>query len=260
MDSRVLTHPSLQRLPRLAHGFFTRKGGTSEGIYASLNCGPGSNDTPAHVAENRRRAMDRLGLPGDGLVTASQVHGTHVHFVTGPHDPAKPIEADGLVTKTPGLAIGILTADCAPVLLADPDRGIVGAAHAGWRGAKAGVLEAVLAEMVDRGATRARIQAVIGPCIGQTSYEVAPDFPEPFLAEAPGNTQFFQKMPTGRFLFDLGAYVEARLRAAGVVDPARINADTYGEPDRFFSYRRATHKGEPDYGRFLAAIAILNGA
>ena len=256
----MLTHPSLQRLPRIAHGFFTRKGGTSGGIYASLNCGPGSKDTPSHVVENRRRAMSRLGLPRDALVTASQVHGTHIHFVEGAQDPAVPIEADGLVTKTAGLAIGILTADCAPVLLADPDRDIVGAAHAGWRGAKTGVLEAVLAEMVGRGAKLAHIQAVIGPCIGQPSYEVAPDFPEPFLAEDPGNTQFFQGTPTGRFLFDLGAYVEARLRAAGVAEPARIKADTYGDPDRFFSYRRATHKGEPDYGRFLSAIAISNGA
>ena len=137
---------------------------------------------PDHVAENRRRAMGLLGLPHDALVTARQVHGTHVHFVTGPGDPAISIEADGLVTKTAGFAIGILTADCAPVLLADPGRSIVGAAHAGWRGAKTGVLEAVLAEMVRQGARRSHIQAVIGPCIGQPSYEVAPDFPEPFLA------------------------------------------------------------------------------
>ncbi|PCJ60157.1 MAG: polyphenol oxidase [Rhodospirillaceae bacterium] len=256
----MLTHPSFQGLARIAHGFFTREGGTSEGIYASLNCGPGSNDTPSHVAENRRRTMDRLGLPRDGLVTASQVHGTHVHFVTGPFNPARPIEADGLVTKTTGLAIGILTADCAPVLLADPDRGIVGAAHAGWRGAKTGVLEAVLAEMVGQGARLAHIQAVIGPCIGQQSYEVAPGFPDPFLAEDPDNARFFQGTPAGRFRFDLGAYVEARLRGAGVIKPTRIDADTYCEPARFFSYRRATHKGEPDYGRVLSAIAIQNGA
>ena len=255
----MLTHPSLQGL-HITHAFFTRKGGASDGIYASLNCGPGSKDRPSHIRENRQRAMERLGLPRDALVTANQVHGTHIHFVEHPFDPATAPDADGLVTKTSGIAIGILTADCAPVLLADPGRGIIGAAHAGWQGAKTGVLEAVLAEMEKQGARPAHIQAVIGPCIGQQSYEVAPDFPAPFLAEDSKNARFFQQTPTGHFLFDLGAYVEAKLRAAGITKPTRINADTYREPSRFFSYRRATHKGEPDYGRVLSAIAIRNGA
>lgn len=261
----MLTHPTLDRLPRIAHAFFTRQGGTSEGIYASLNCGPGSADVPERVVENRRRAVARLGLDPGGrastpLATAHQVHGKSIQIVTQTWETGGAPKADGLVTNVPGLAIGILTADCAPVLLADTGQGVIGAAHAGWQGAKAGVLEAVLAKMIELGAKRTSIHAVIGPCIGQPSYEVGPEFQAPFLAETPDNARFFRPGAADRFQFDLGAYVQARLGAAGIAQPARIAADTYGDPARFFSYRRATHGGEPDYGRTLSAIAIRKDA
>jgi len=256
----LLTHPTLESLPRIAHAFFTREGGTSEGIYASLNCGPGSNDAPDRVAENRARAMAMLELPANALATARQVHGKNVCVVTRPWKASAAPEADALVTNVPGLAIGILTADCAPVLLADPDGGVVGAAHAGWRGAKAGVLEAVLDAMVALGADRARIRAAVGPCIGQASYEVGPEFPAPFLAESAKHARFFQEGATGRLHFDLGAYVAERLSAAGVAKPACVPADTFRDPARFFSYRRTCMESAPDYGRTLSAIAIRNGA
>ncbi|MCE2509750.1 MAG: peptidoglycan editing factor PgeF [Alphaproteobacteria bacterium] len=252
----MLTHPTLERLPHVVHAFFTREGGTSDGIYASLNCGPGSNDAPARVAENRRRAMARLGLEPASLATVHQVHGRDVLRVEAPVPAGEGRQADGLVTNRPGIAIGILTADCAPVLLADPEARVIGAAHAGWRGAAAGVVEAVVGEMANLGARPARIHAVIGPCIGAESYEVGPEFPAPFLAADPTHDRFFKQAKAGRFRFDLAGYVGARLAGLGLGSIASVQADTCADATRFFSYRRAVLAGEPDYGRALSAIAL----
>ncbi len=252
----MLTHPILDSLPHIAHAFFTREGGTSEGVYASLNCGPGSNDEPARVAENRRRAMARFGLAAGALTTARQVHGRTVVHVERPLLPGPAPEADGLVTNVPGMAIGVLTADCAPVLLVEPEAGVVGAIHAGWRGAAQGVVEAVVGEMEGLGAVPSRVCAVIGPCIGARSYEVGLEFPAPFLAQDPAFARFFTEASGGRFRFDLAAYVEARLEGLAIRSVERIQADTYLDQERFFSYRRALLKGEPDYGRALSVIAI----
>lgn len=252
----MLTHPTLERLPRIAHAFFTREGGTSEGIYASLNCGPGSNDAPEHVAENRRRALTRLGLAPDALVTVYQVHGRQVLRADRPSPMGDAPEADGLVTNRPGLAIGILTADCAPVLLADPKARVIGAAHAGWRGAQAGIVEAVVEEMTRLGAQAGHIHAVIGPCIGADSYEVGPEFPAPFLAAEAAHKRFFRETTNGRFHFDLAGYVAARLESLALGAIERVKADTCADTAHFFSYRRSVLKGEPDYGRALSAIAL----
>ena len=260
----MLTHPTLDSIPHIAHAFFTRKGGTSEGIYASLNCGPGSGDTPERVAENRRRAMARLGLAADALATARQVHGRAVLFVERPLTLGAPSgstsEADGLVANVPGIALGVLTADCAPVLLADAKAGVIGAVHAGWRGAAEGVMEAVIEEMEGLGAARLRLCAVIGPCIGAPSYEVGPEFPAPFLEQDPAHARFFTEASKGRFRFDLAAYVEARLEGLAIPNVERIAADTYTDAEHFFSYRRAVLAGEPDYGRTLSVIAIKEEA
>ncbi len=252
----MLTHPTLDSLPHIAHAFFTRQGGTSEGIYASLNCGPGSNDAPERVAENRRRAMAALGLAAGALATAWQVHGRAVLFVERSLPPGQAPEADGLVTNVPGIALGVLTADCAPVLLADAKAGVIGAVHAGWRGAAEGVVEAVIEAMEGLGATPSRLCAVIGPCIGAESYEVGPEFPAPFLKQDPAHARFFRDAAEGRFRFDLAAYVEARLEGLAIPSVERITADTFLDAERFFSYRRAVLEGEPDYGRALSAIAI----
>ena len=241
--------PGLAALP---HGFFTRAGGVSEGIYAGLNGGPGSGDDPAAVAENRARIAAALGAAA--LVSAAQVHGTDVLEVTGPLGGTRP-EADALVTRTPGLAIGVLTADCAPVLLADPEAGVVGAAHAGWKGALAGVLEATLGAMERLGARRERIAAAVGPTISQPAYEVGPDFVERFTEDDPGTARFFAAGRGDRAQFDLPGYCLARLRGLGV-SAAWTGHCTYADPARFYSYRRARHAGEPDYGRLVAAIAV----
>jgi purine-nucleoside/S-methyl-5'-thioadenosine phosphorylase / adenosine deaminase len=243
-------------LPRVRHAFFTREGGVSEGVYASLNCGFGSGDAAARVAENRRRAMARLGLGADSLNTIYQVHGTEVAVVERPFAPGTAPRADAQVTRMAGVALGILTADCAPVLFADPEAGVVGAAHAGWRGALAGVVEATIFAMEGLGATRAHISAAIGPTIGRASYEVGPEFREAFLAADTPNASFFDPGRGDRFQFDLPAYVESRLAAAGLAAFERIDADTCAAPDRFFSYRRVTLEGGGDYGRALAAVAI----
>ncbi len=236
----------------MPHGFFTRAGGVSSGLYASLNGGPGSADAPAAVATNRARIAGALGATD--LVSVSQVHGARVLDVTGPWPGARP-EADAMVTRAAGLAIGVLTADCAPVLFAEPEAGVVGAAHAGWKGALAGVLEATVAAMVGLGATRARITAVVGPTISQRAYEVGPDFVERFLDDDPEMARFFANGRGDRAQFDLPGYVLARLRGAGV--EARWTGHcTYSDPTLFFSYRRATHKAETDYGRLVAAIAL----
>jgi polyphenol oxidase len=244
-------------LPRIRHGFFTRAGGVSEGIFASLNCSMGSGDEIVRVVENRGRALDALGLARDRLVTGYQVHGTDVAVVETPWRHEDRPKVDALVTKVPGLALGILTADCAPVLFADPDASVVAAAHAGWRGALMGVLEATIAAMERQGAARARIHAAIGPCIGGPSYEVGPEFPAPFLAEHPDNARFFVPAPrAGHSLFDLGAYVAARLGRTGIGRISACGGDTCAEADRFFSYRRARLNQETKFGHHLSALAL----
>jgi YfiH family protein len=252
-----LTTGLLNRLDGVSHGFFTRNGGVSRGIYASGNCGFGSADAPASVAENRTRCARRLDVDPDRLVTAHQVHSADVAVVETPWRREEAPRADGLVTRVPGLAVGVLTADCVPVLLADAEARVVGAAHAGWRGALAGVVEATLAKMCALGATRARIAAAVGPAIGRNSYEVGPEFPAPFLTADPGNAAFFFPAPAaGKHLFDIKGYVAARLAAAGVAQVAVLPNDTCVEERRFFSYRRACRRGESDYGRQLSAIAL----
>lgn len=241
----------------IRHAFFTRDGGASEGVYASLNCSLGSGDDAGKVDENRRRAAAALGVAPDQLVTPYQEHGVAVAAVARPWRQADRPRADALMTRAPGIALGILTADCAPVLFADPTVPMVAAAHAGWRGAVGGVIEATLAAMEQEGATRASIRAAIGPCIGGLSYEVGPEFPAPFLAESADNMQFFMASPrAGHWRFDLGRYVEAKLRRLGIRVVERIAGDTCAESERFFSYRRACLAGERRFGHLLSAICL----
>lgn len=237
------------------HGFFSRRGGASSGIYAGLNCGPGSHDQREAVAMNRARAADALGVPSARLLSLHQVHSTDV-VVAGPDGWTERPRADAAVTDRPGVALGILTADCAPVLFHDPEAGVVGAAHAGWRGALDGVLEATLAAMEGLGAEVARVRAVVGPTISQRAYEVGPEFLDRFLTEEAGYERFFAPGRGDRLRFDLPGFALARLRAAGVADAEWIGACTHSEPDRFFSYRRSTQAGEPDYGRLISAIRL----
>lgn len=242
--------------PQVAHGFFGRRGGVSAGIYTSLNCGPGSNDNPHQVAENRRRAVAALGF-GASLVTLYQVHSAETVTVAKPWSMEYNPKADAMVTDRQGIALGILTADCAPVLLADIQAGVIGAAHAGWNGAFKGVVESVIAAMVRLKAEPSRIRAAIGPCIHQGAYEVGPEFADRFCAADSGNTRFFQPSPRAdHWQFDLPGYVGHRLEAAGVASVERIAACTYARGEDFFSYRRATHRKEPDYGRQLSAILL----
>lgn len=243
--------------PRVAHGFFTRDGGVSGGIYASLNCGNGSGDDPAAVAENRARAAAALGVAREALATNHQVHGSNVVTVTDDWRTRPRARGDGLVTRERGVALGILTADCVPVLFADAEAGVIGAAHAGWRGAVSGVLEATTQAMTALGADPSRIRAGFGPAIAQASYEVGPEFPAPFLAQDPDNERFFVASPNGKSRFDLPGYIRARLERLGLAAVAATGGDTAAEPDRFFSYRRSRLMGEQDYGRLLSAIALL---
>jgi YfiH family protein len=253
----LITLPVLADIPGLAHGFFTRDGGVSPGLYASLNCGFGSNDAPENVAENRARVAGRLGVEPDRLVTCYQVHSPTVVEVDAPWRREENPRADAMVTRKRGLALGILTADCAPVLLADREAGVIGAAHAGWRGAVSGVVEATLGAMEKLGGRRERVRAAVGPCIAQASYEVGPEFPAPFLGEDDANRRFFQTAPrAGHFLFDLRGYVGERLRRAGVAEFELSGDDTAAEEGRFFSYRRSCLRGEKDYGRELSVIAL----
>jgi polyphenol oxidase len=240
-------------LDAVAHGFLTREGGVSTGLFAGLNCGPGSGDDREAVAENRRRAADAV-LPGAALVSGFQVHGADVAVVTGPATERP--RADALVTDRPALLLGILTADCAPVLLADADAGVVGAAHAGWKGALGGVTDAVLDAMERLGARRDRIAAAVGPCIARASYEVDAAFLVRFADADPANERFFSDARPGHHRFDLEAYVLHRLAAAGVGRVEALGRDTYADERRFFSYRRATHRGEADYGRQISLIGF----
>ncbi len=237
------------------HGFFSRRGGASSGIFSGLNCGLGSSDQSEVVALNRRRVADAMGVDQNNLIGVHQVHSPKVVTVDQPFDGEKP-KADAVVTATPGLALTILTADCQPVLFADPSAGVIGAAHAGWRGALDGVLEATLDAMEALGASRAKTSAVIGPTISQRAYEVGPEFMDAFLAESPQNARFFAQGQRDRLQFDLPAYGLHRLRTAGIGDAEWSRHCTYSDSDRFFSYRRATHAKEVDYGRLISAIRL----
>ncbi len=252
-----LTSDAIGRASRVRHGFFTPEGGVSGGLYASLNCGAGSKDDPDKVAENRARALGRLDAGDLALLTVYQVHSPTAVVVDRPFAPGARPKADAMVSRTPGLALAVLTADCAPVLFAEPAAGVIGAAHAGWRGALDGVVEATVAAMAELGAEPSRIAACVGPAIGPTSYEVGPEFPAPFLARDDGDRRFFATAArAGHFMFDLPGYVRARLGAAGVGRIDDLGRDTRTEATQFFSYRRATLQGEPDYGRQLSAIAL----
>jgi YfiH family protein len=248
---------ALLDLPALRHGFFTREGGVSSGVFASLNCSASSGDDPQNVAENRRRVAAQLGLSLDRLALCHQVHSADVVVVEQPWPMTDRPRADAMVTKVKGVALGILTADCAPVLFADAGAGIVAAAHAGWRGAVSGVLEATVAAMERQGATRGRIKAAIGPCIGFQSYEVGPEFPAPFLAQDPENARFFRPAARERHhFFDLAGYVRTRLAAAGITQIAATGGDTAAEAQRFFSWRRTCLEGERRFGHELSAICL----
>jgi len=253
----ALEHDALAASGAVRHGFFTRAGGVSGGPYASLNCGYGSNDDPAAVRNNRARAAAVFGLSADDLCTAYQVHSDQVVAVEKAWRHADAPHADALVSNTPGVMLGILTADCAPVLLADSNNRVIGALHAGWRGALGGILEAGVSGMCRLGAHAASIHAVIGPTIGPESYEVGPEFPAPFLAHDPGAQMFFRPaIRGGHHLFDLPGYVARRLGALGLGEIAQLRRDTYAKDAQFFSYRRNSLRGESDYGRLLAAIAL----
>lgn len=269
MMPMMLTSPLLDAVAGVRHGFFTRKGGVSRAPYDSLNCGLGSKDDPDRVAANRARAADALGFAAHALVTAYQVHSAEVAIVEEPWPAAARPQVDALVTRTRGVVVGVLTADCAPVLLADAGAGVVAAVHAGWRGAAAGVIEAAVAAMLDLGARRCQMVAAVGPCIQQRSYEVGPDFRAAFAAGADDGAEeggddggddggaFFRPAEReGHFMFDLSGYVASRLEALGVHTVSALDRDTATEPESFFSYRRTTLNGGGDYGRSLSAIAL----
>ncbi|MDD3800359.1 MAG: peptidoglycan editing factor PgeF [Novosphingobium sp.] len=240
-------------LEGVAHGFLGRRGGVSSGIAAGLNVGFGADDDGAAVAENRRRAGQAV-LPGARLVTVYQVHSPDCATVTDPPwDESERPHADALATDRPGLLLGIVTADCAPVLLADREAGVIGAAHAGWKGAHGGVIESAVAAMERLGARRGQIAAAVGPCIAQASYEVGEDFHARFGGK---DAEFFAPGRPGHFQFDLEGYVARQLERARVGAVERLGLDTYGDPERFFSYRRATHRGEPNYGRQFSLIGL----
>jgi YfiH family protein len=250
-----LTSPRLD-LAGVRHAFFTRQGGVSSGIYASLNLGRGSRDDPAAVLENQARAAAALGLEAGSLAIAYQVHSARVHVAEQAFGDERP-EGDGVATVTPGVLCGALAADCAPVLMADPAARVVCAVHAGWRGALGGVIEAGVAVMTGLGASPGRIVAAVGPCIGPQSYEVGEDFRQTFLDADPDSASRFHTTDSYSIAFDLPAYALDRLRRAGVEQAEWIGADTYSDPELFFSNRRALHLREPDFGRLLSAIALV---
>ncbi len=246
---------NLAALENLRHGFFTREGGVSEGVFASLNCGFSSGDDRALVAENRARALRRLNLPAHSLCTVRQVHSARV--VVADEAGHQPVEADALVTDRPGIALGVVCADCAPVLIADREAGVIGCAHAGWRGALAGVIEATVNAMTKLGARREAMRAAIGPCIAQASYKVGPDMLAAFMANDPGSKPLFAPVAgSDRLLFDLKGYVLRRLAAAGVDDRTAMPDDTLADEARFFSARRTRRQGGERFGLLLSAIAL----
>lgn len=251
MSLDIITHPDLRPL---RHGFFGRQGGASSGVFSGLNCGYGSTDQHEAVAINRARVAEALDVGPGALIGVHQVHSTDVVTVTGPMTARPP--ADGLVTDVPGLALSVLTADCQPVLLADRGARVIGAAHAGWKGALYGVLEATVAAMERLGARPANIIAIIGPTISQRAYEVGPEFLDRFLSEDDGAERWFANGKGDRYVFDLPGYGLHRLRQAGVGQAEWTRHCTYSDPDRFFSYRRSTHQREADYGRLISAIRL----
>jgi len=263
----MITLGNLNDVPGIRHGFFTREGGVSKGIFASLNCGFGSGDDAADVARNRAIALETLDLGPGTLATGYQTHSPDVAVVERVWPADERPKVDGLVSRRRGIALGVLTADCVPVLLADSEAGVIGVAHAGWRGAKAGIIRSVVDKMCALGAARERIVAGLGPAIAHRSYEVGPDFPEQILGapiseeqrsdERRGDHDLFSAAGRpGHFMFDLGGYVLRRLAQAGVVRSDRLPNDSYEEETRFFSYRRAVLRGEADYGRNLSAIVL----
>ncbi len=234
------------------HGFFTRNGGVSTGDYESLNCGPGSSDNPYDVQANRRIVAVALRIKPENLVSLSQCHSNRVVEISNP--PDTPIRADGMVSRTPGLGLAILTADCAPILFSSHDCSVVGAAHAGWKGALGGVIEATVEKMIAIGIERSLISAVVGPCISQSAYEVGPEYRDTFLTASPGNRRFFAPGNADRLQFDLPGFCMKRLRDAGVTRVVWTGHCTYANADRFFSYRRTVHQRRPDYGRMTSVI------
>ena len=255
----MLQARSLSKLFGIRHAFFTRSGGVSDGVYASLNGGVGSNDAAANVAENRARMAAALGVTRDRLLTAHQIHSPEVVVAKTPWPHTGRPHADAIVTRAPGLAIGISTADCGPVLLADQQARVIGAAHAGWRGGLTGVIEATVAAMERLGAERGRIVAAAGPMIRQPNYEVGADLIDRFLGADPGNSRFFiPAVRAGHALFDLAGYVVDRLRRAEIGQVEDLGHCTYADPAQFYSYRRTTHRAEPDYGRHVNAIALAD--
>ncbi len=251
MTLEILTSDSLSPL---RHGFFTRRGGASSGVFAGLNCGVGSSDQTEIVAINRARVADAMNVAPENLLGLRQIHSTTVVTVDAPF--AERPRADAIVTATPGLALSVLTADCQPVLFGDPKAGVIGAAHAGWRGALDGILETTVEAMLALGATRSGIRAVIGPSISQRAYEVGPEFLDTFMTDDPENGRFFVQGDGDRMMFDLPAFGLSRLRAAGVGAASWTRHCTYSDAARFYSYRRTTHAKEADYGRLIAAITL----
>jgi len=252
----VIQSPRLAGLPGVRHAFFTRQGGVSTGIYEGLNVGRGSNDAPADVVENRRRAAAWFGAPAEALNTCYQIHSARAVVAQGPWGAERP-EGDAVVTLVPGVVCGALAADCAPVLFADVEARVVAAAHAGWQGALHGIVADTVERMVALGAQRDRIVAAVGPCIGPDSYEVGPEYVARFLTADPGHQSWFKPVRgSDRALFDLPGFVLSRLSAAGVAQCEWVGRDTCAEPDHFYSNRRAFKRGEPDYGRLLSAILL----
>ena len=257
----MLIEAETLRVGGIRHAFFTRAGGVSDGIYASLNGGVGSRDESARIRENRARMAAALGVEATSLLTSHQIHSPDVIVVENPWPADARPRADGIVTRTPGLAIGVATADCGPVLFADPDARVIGAAHAGWRGALAGVVEATVAAMEKLGADKGRIRAVIGPMIRQNNYEVGPELVARFTAEDPASPRFFAPATRdGHALFDLAGFIGMRLDLAGIRQIEDLALCTYADPARFFSFRRSTHRGEADYGRHINAITLPHAA
>jgi hypothetical protein len=255
----VLVSASLSALDGIRHAYFTRAGGVSDGVYATLNSGVGSNDSAEKVAENRARMAAALNVAPTHLLTAYQVHSPTVVMADRPWSQDQRPRADAIVTKTPALAVGVSTADCGPVLMADAQARVIAAAHAGWRGALTGVLEATIAAMEQAGAERGRIVATLGPTISQANYEVGPELVAQFVADDPANERFFVAAErAGHARFDLPGYIVARLQRASVAKVENLGRCTYAEPDQFYSYRRCTHRGEADYGRHVNAIVLAD--
>lgn len=252
----MLQAKNLSALAGIRHGFFTREGGASQGLYAGLNAGVGSNDDPAKVTENRARMATAMGVTPERFLTAYQIHSPDVVVAETPWAGDARPRADAIVTRIPGLAIGVSTADCGPVLLADPAARVVGAVHAGWRGAVSGVLEAAIDAMERLGAERSRLVAALGPMIRQRNYEVGDELVEQFTRVDAGNARFFAAGRPGHAQFDLPGLIAHRLARAGVIQVEDLGACTYADPRLFYSFRRATHRAEPDYGRHVNAIAL----